>query len=813
VGAPLLLAWLGCQGAASDATPRLDMAYLPAQQRVVVAVSLAGLARTASLSARAALTAEAGGPALREAELGRTDADVDGLWLDTRGLSPGRYVVRAELLERQRTLAANTWPLEIRARPDWLGNALGTLKPASVPPPFTPLQVRGLDVASWGRVYRFRDSLFPAEIHSGGAQILAAPMRLSAQLQGRGATSSPAEVRVTRASAQAVELVARSSLGELWLLTETRIEFDGFAWVRLRLLPQREVQLSRLALEVPLRPEHATLYNSDRQDGRGIGEARAGFSTGFDPVRSRVLGAWLGDEERGFHWSAQSDRNWRVAHPEAAIGYERRAGAVVLRVVFVDQPTRVSEATTFEFGFTATPVRPKPAGWRAWRFGSGDDKGAARAPNSGSTRFGPAGTNLAYGVSYWSRFPRSRYPEAAADAPARFEHLRSQGLEPLADASLLWTYPLGPEYRHFQAEWHPSPFAWPDLDAMQRYGGWLEYPACASAASFADFQISRLDRLIKALELRGIYFDMSLPCLNARAWNGVGFSDPRRAWPPLRGHWPGGYGPHRAGRRLIDELGRLHPESEILATRELMKRFYVLAKQHDPGFLILHHASGDAVAGLMSFVDAVLNGEQFRASEYPDVNYFRSLPLATFRAAFMGHNYGPAAVFLPEFSAKAELRGQDPAFWHSAAAHAQIRHLLGLALVHDAHVLPAYSAHEPYEQLRRAQDEFGQWDDAMEFRPYWKSSALVQLAPSTGDLVCSVFRGRPRLAGAPSRVMLVVLNNGDADRHATLTVDARALGAARLLRDLVRSQVFPLAQNGAARVFLPKRDFRILLLE
>ncbi|MBI4474190.1 MAG: hypothetical protein HY646_16080, partial [Acidobacteria bacterium] len=118
----------------------------------------------------------------------------------------------------------------------------------------------------------------------------------------------------------------------------------------------------------------------------------------------------------------------------------------------------------------------------------------------------------------------------------------------------------------------------------------------------------------------------------------------------------------------------------------------------------------------------------------------------------------------------------------------------------------AYSGDGPYEQLRDAQDEFGQWDDRMEFFPYWNNADYVTVTPRNENLVCSVFRG-------PSKAMLVVFNNTDQDIPTQITVNLPRLGVSgTTLRDLVSRERFPLAR-GAADVPVPDRDYRMLVVE
>ena len=301
-----------------------------------------------------------------------------------------------------------------------------------------------------------------------------------------------------------------------------------------------------------------------------------------------------------------------------------------------------------------------------------------------------------------------------------------------------------------------------------------------------------------------------MPTLCGSSWHGCGFQDDKRGWPPVGGYFSDGYGPCLPYRRLIDQIGRYHPETQLLATRELFKRFYIAAKQHAPDFMIVYHSSGEYDMGINSFCTSIYLGEDLRV---PPANYYEKLKIDMFRAGYMGHNLGPVATFLPEFAPVAARMKEDPAFWHTPAAEKQVRQLLGMLLVHDCDATAGSSTLKPYERMRAAQDEFGQWDDAMEFLPYWNNSEYVKINPENKNLVCSVFRGKPEDPAVKSKVMLVIFNNTDKDTDTKVGLNFKNLKVSGTqLRDLRTGEIFKIAGN-ISTISMPYRDFRMLLLE
>jgi len=796
---------------------RFEVAHFPSKRQVVVAISVADKMDVLDqLRAECGVSGAHGQGMLVQTTIDKfTDEVVAGV-LDVKDLKPATYQVQCRLYQAGRLIGQHSEKLTIKPLPPWWDNKLGILPEDQVPAPWTNLQVKSdpsgaSEIRCWNRAYRYRNSLLPVQIVTAGAEILDAPVQLRGTVNGRKAATGHAHVTFTKKTNARVEWTTAASLGDLPVRTETWMEYDGFAWIKLYLEPKSPVTVSKLQLAIPVKRRYATLYNSDREDDlKGIGAVEDRFFTRFDPIWNRAVVCWLGDEYRGIHWCAESDRNWQLNDPHQGIGYVRHAKQVVVTINFIDHQVKIDKPTEFEFGLMATPIKPMPRGRRSWRFGFGDDPGTVSKGGTGATKYGPIGTTHELGFSYWSKYLRTRYPVPNEEAAGRIKLLEKQGIKVLPDCTLVWINPIGPEYRYFQDEWHPAPFALPDVDKMDADKDWLEYPACPGNKSFVDWKIWQLNKMIKQLNLPGIYFDMSFPVLCGSHWHGCGFQDPNRSWPPVRGYFPDGYGPALPYRRLIDQVGHYHPETQILATRELFKRFYVVAKQHDPDFMIVYHSSGDMHMAINSFCTAVYLGEEFRR---PPPNYYQKLPLDTFRAKYMGHNLGPVSLFLPEFASSAHRSGGDPNFWYSPQADKQIRQLIGMLLVHDCDATPSFSTLEPYNRLRKAQDRFGQWDDDMQFLPYWNNAEYVRVRPVDENLVCSVFRGKPKNAKQKPRVMLVLFNNTDKDVTATLKLNFDKLAVTgRELLDLRTDEKFAV-KTGVAVVDMPYRDFRMLLIK
>ena len=791
---------------------RYEVAHLPSGNRVVAAVSVPA-PPLETLHAKVEIRGD-DDRALVTAAINDFTEPVMAAVLSTAELQPGNYQAHISLLNEDTAIGQHQAAFEIKPRPEWWDNEIGILAPGVVPAPWTPMTVDGTTVNCWNRSYQFKNSPLPSVITTADAQILQHPIRYAATVNGKTVTTDSASVAIAAQTDSRIELTATDTLGELQLNSKIWIEFDGFMWITTTFTPGATTTCSQLKLEIPIKPEYATLYNSDREDdNKGIGAIKQDqFFTAYDPIWNRAVQAWIGDEARGIHWCAESDRNWRLRRPDRGIGYIRRDDAVVMTVNFIDHPVKLEKPFTLAFGLMATPSRPKPRGWRSWRIGRGNDPGTLSMGRAGETKAEPERTNYAYATSYWSKYPRSRYPVPNPEAKGRVDSLLSQGIKAMPDSSLVWDNPIGPEYQYFKWEWHTAPFARPDTSKMNPQKDWLEYPNCPRNKSYVDWKIWNLNRTIEELDLHGMYFDMSSPPVCGSHWHGCGFQDDDRGWPPVNGYFPTGYGAHISERRLIDEIGRYHPETQLLATRELFKRFYIMAKSHDPEFFIMFHNSGDWLCSIISFVGSTHQGEQFRRPS-SGANYYQALTLDQYRASCMGHNFGPPDCFLPEFASTASRSGQDPNYWYTEAAEPEVRHLLGMILVHDSKVVPAYSTTKPYSEIRAAQEAFGQWDDAMAFRPYWDIADYATITPAHPNLVCSIFQGTPTIRGIASKTMLVVFNNTDNAIETTIKLNTDRIDVHDdQLHDPIRNETIAVA-NATATFSMPKRDFRMLIIE
>jgi len=666
---------------------------------------------------------------------------------DISKLSPGKYSLRISIFSAGKEIAKKSLSFAKQKPPVWLGNTIG--KPKKVPIPWTPVKVEGTNVFVWGREYRFDKSILFSQVASAGEELLAGPLRIlvkkeEALSEVKAATSTCIE----KSELKAV-MVASGSSGGLSVKAKTLIEFDGFTWTTLTFKPEKNapVKVDALAIEVPFKPEHSTLYY--------VGDYTSGTLGNIKPWKSETFGPWqwLGDENAGIQWYAQSDRNWWSQGEKGQIEIIPKEKENLLRLNLMTRPATISEPVEIKLGFMATPVSPKRPDWRRFRnnWFAGDRE----------KRLMLWFTHWSKGVSWPVLKPMS---DPVWQTHARY---RAEGLVPHLYLGGATTSPFSPEYRYFQEEWRPIPSPRYDIDAMSKSigvgGGEENRVQVCPKSSFQDFLVYYLAKAVREEErdIQGFYFDNTWPqpCMNE--YHGCGY---------------------------VGRDGERHPEMPILADREMFKRIYVSMKEARPNNMLSFHMSGQLYMPMLSFAGVWLDGEQFASGlqrhfrETGQKNFYDYMTLDKFRAEFMGHQWGGQLTYLlSEIWTFTEKDNKESAIHYWMGGDPEIdrvaEHLSGMGILHD--VQPACGTNVS-NVIMGVEEEFG-WDEKTEFLPYWDNAKYITLdSGAARPVVCSIFRRENDL-------MLVLFNDSDKDANVKVKINFDALGVKRspayILRD------------------------------
>lgn len=269
----------------------------------------------------------------------------------------GKYDIAATVLDGQRNpVARGSQTVEIPAKPPWLGSREGVCE--GLPPGWSPVQAEGDAVRPWGREYRFDGMPGPVEVTAAGRQMLTGQIRFLAKVAGALVSWSPAETKVTQINDGVVKVTCRAASESLNLESDITVEFDGMIRSDWKLVPKGSVSLEYLGVEIPFASNHARyLYSYPGSWGNAYNAGAAPAAPVDMEFRPFV---WLGDEERGFCWFSESDRNFFVNDPKQVTQIVPGPEETVLRINMITTPTVLDKPLDYTFGFQATPVRDNP---------------------------------------------------------------------------------------------------------------------------------------------------------------------------------------------------------------------------------------------------------------------------------------------------------------------------------------------------------------------------------------------------------------------------------------------------------------------
>jgi Glycoside hydrolase 123, N-terminal domain len=249
------------------------------------------------------------------------------------------------------------------------------------------------------------------------------------------------------------------------------------------------------------------------------------------------------------------------------------------------------------------------------------------------------------------------------------------------------------------------------------------FDAGCNGSALPEFLLDGIDRLSTEYDIDGVYLDGTTEpfgCINH--YHGCGYE--------LDGQW--------------------HPTYPVWANREFIRRMVTIfhEKRKDP--LIDVHMSANLTIPTLAFVDSYWDGEQFEGYLHGQKDPRGLLPLDSFRAEFMGRQFG----LRPEF-----LVYEGRPFTTDEA--------LSVTLLHNV-LVRATGLSEKLEEISaiwKAQDAFGV--EQAEFLPYWSNGDRLSTAPE--GVYASAYR-RDKMG-----LLLVVSNLGKMETEAVVSLRADKL--------------------------------------
>lgn len=794
----------------------VEVSNYPGWERVSVKVT-----PVQAEGARAVVSIVRGGEVVRTADIKRFDDPSASALIDTKGLAVGNYEVLTQLYRGDTLEGEDRQPYAKKALPEWYHSKAGIID--GPPIPWTDVQVKGSTVKLLIKDIKFNKTLFPAQIVSNGQSLLSGPVRIRVKRNGVEKIITAGNFKFTKKTRRRVDWVSTVKDGNLSIKVSGWIEFDGFTWMHMTLSGGT---VEHLALEIPLRKESATLKTLD---GRGL--------LGDKPLQTSGCGSWFGNEKAGIQYWWEDQRGWVMTEENVQVSklllrsweYVTPPVAkketntvtpareeVVISIPFIQKSVDLSKSRTVTFGWAVTPSKPIRKDWRYIKLHKG----------------------ITYTQSYYSS-TRPNYPSLL---PGETKQTIENGLAAQRKAQnsdiIMW-YAYGPfmwigapEYAEWWKEWQVT--SWPGVppNPNSTEWGW----ACHESSG-SDLFLSKLEKFVKEYPQRGVYVDcyFLMGCDNKA---------------------------HDCG--YIDENGKRHMSAPLLATRRHYERMYNIIKAVDPKYGWIRIHDWGPIMPVAAFCDENWSGEGLigPVGNTPEKNYYRVVDFPYARVEFRNEQWGHFQNWLTELGVYAGTDPKKREEWFGKMISppkdgkhgewilprmADYDHVAGLALIHDMWQTGGNDAGIASLRLNKMMKDMG-WDDAVRFRGYWDLADTLVVEGSVPEKVACSLYFRPAMKddrGKPSKpwLMLVAMNNSDEDVTITLRPNLKEFGLERLangrLRDMYVGTAFVYGlgnilnqgdpeppyiefpgveatfgmENGAAKVTIPKRNFRALLLE
>lgn len=732
-------------------------------------------------------------------------------WVDFEDLASGRYIVGGILrnahLENwlktyklgQKTFRFARYPFEVR-----------DIGPSAAPlPGFLHPELEGNTVSVWGRKYRFASTgLFEQvsatqpepTVGEAEEELLAGAVTLV--VDGEPYAGSENTTTYTTFP-DAVEVRHAGDIRGAALTIHSRVEQDGVVRLTVQLVPSSPLDVGRVTLRIPLHEDQATLFHEltdttyRRLDRTKTGlEAGIGGHAGYTPSHKvdgdvvwrsidceRIMPGsfnplfWLGNEDRGFCYFADSDKGWLVDDGKSALELERRDGQVVLNINLVNRkPAPLAHKASWVIGLVATPVKPRLEHARGTIF-----------PRWATLDkpFYKSLTNLrklvmiGAGDPHFTAGSSAIQPLDAARTRELYEALRDERGSTYLEYWCSDYLPMStPELATYFGEWSAQ-----IRGAGLRASSWYKpYPGF----EFAQASWIACRRIVPS------YLDYRLWCFEEKLKD-VGqlafYEDNihlRRFFDPAMG-----YGYYRGdGHRQV--------QFDLWSLRDYYRRIAEVYRRNGMENLSGAHASAAMVIPALTYCTFFFDGEQparyVNSAEEDYVDRWRDVEYL--RGHIMGRQFGIRTVFMSEIN-------------YSGDEATNLRHTrawLSIMLPHDLGVWDAHiSNREPVKAWHKVINDLDFYHQPPRLYPYWAKGEHKVFSHDHDDLLVTVYR-------QPGQALVILSNLADA-RELAVTLDHNRLGLQPTQAVMLEDNGEVLLEEATLTTRVPRHDYRLILLK
>ena len=578
-------------------------------------------------------------------------------------------------------------------------------------PPFEPMKSQvlnnSLKINVWGRAFKWQDSLFPVEIKALNQNMITEPVTLI--IDDKKVSAGTLNVSLNQNHRCEFSVSAKND--DYSVRENSWAEYDGLLWNAVEIKAFK--RLNGIKLRITMPEDKARFFHA-AAGGFGSSGGLTGVVTDklrqfkFFPVM------WLGNQEQGLCWFAESSNSWKTKQPKP-ISIIKANNRVTIEINLADV-LQQGESLTFDFGLLATPVKPLPSNYPLNTFGNSYavklNREKPKAPTSYSIIYtGPLGEGF-FDLPLDPKLPKEDLKKLKSLVEQA--HSNNSKCIPYMDPNLIPDE--YPEAEAFKDEWQIIPECPLNYDksGKKHILHWF-CPASDSTRFFAW----KVKNMISQSDIDGLYFD---------------FGQPRPC-----------------GNKLHGCDGR-YP---LLAMREFYRGVALaMLDANKKDYLLVVHNSESIPIPSFTFVTHIFDGEHFRQQSsdtlHDGKDALDTLTITDFAAEFSSLPWGvTASIYMPTDPLLPQFGGgkEDAELYRFRMTKA----FMAGTLIHNS--IPALTRGHfgLFDKLIRIYDEFGV--PKAEFIPYWRNQDAVKTV-SGKDIYVSLYKhaGKPEILAVISHV-------------------------------------------------------------
>ena len=648
-------------------------------------------------------------------------------------------------------------------------NYTGGLDDNVVPAPWTPVKYQNETLTCWNRQYVFNKYALPQKIMVNGTNILRSEgIRLDATIDGKPIVISNFMFKPVDVYKGKIILKGSKIFSGVAVEARLEFEFDGYCVTEFK-IERGSAQISNLCLKFPFTKETSQLkfvpfLNEKPVQKNYVGKIDDHFSVRFRP------GIWVGNDQYGLTWFAESDQFWYPKSKDSAIELVKnnKGEATLLFNLIAKASVRLPQVLKYKFGFQATPIKPFPAprDWLSYSFVAAPNNriyitGWGNLQDSNHQGF-PGVGGCKNGKKYMLKSLTNAKKLQSGKNRYHTKLLAIRYLTPTMCADTL------PEFKAFKKYWTVMPYDIWGTDAPNTVPFFRVSP---ESQSWSNFYCYKFNEYFKRSTENGMYQDFGHPILDSNSFHGSGYV----------------------------KNGKRYPTYSIYKYHELQKRLYTIAKKYEtperPIFFI-GHSGGSYCLPHGNFWQMVVDGEYLGGVVGKKQGYLDFLTTDRMRAEFSGRQFGVIFNFIPVRG------GYLPKENNTVYTEEMMAALVPHGILWGWH---AFTNWNVQRKVLGAYKLLG-YKGIEKFLPYWKNSAYVTV--SDPQVHCSILLKK-------NKALLNLGNFSKLQKNVVIKVNLKQLGfnSKVTLNNAVSGKTIAIDKSGNIKLNIGPKNFAILLLK